>query len=344
MSTKIIKKHLCEVPFCYAVSAMEIDGRLKYLFATDDLGPCCCIDAETGKKETVWEAPGGTMSIIPLPGENSFLASRNFLPGFTARESEIVKVTYVNGEWVVLPWMKLPYVHRFDLLYRNGTYYFLGCILSTTDKPHAEWDRPGRLVAAEVGENFSPPPKLSVIAEGMTRNHGYLRVDRGTYDEAYTACDEGVFHITPPEVCGGQWMVEKILDKAASDIALYDIDGDGIEELATIEPFHGDRFTIYRKTGNEYEEIYSYPDPTEFLHVVWGGMLGGKPAFLGGCRAANRDFFMLRWEDGEIKKEMIETGRGPSNIFVLALPQEDRILVANRESSEAVVFTIEKPQ
>ena len=74
------KTHLCRLPCCYAVSPLTLDGRLKYLLATDDHGPCYCIDAQTLEQETVWEETGGTMSIIPLPGTNGeFLASQRFL-------------------------------------------------------------------------------------------------------------------------------------------------------------------------------------------------------------------------------------------------------------------------
>lgn len=339
---EFIKEHLCQLPYCYAVSAMEIEGRLKYLFATDDTGPCYSIDAETGDKDTVWKEPGGTMSIVPLAGQNAFLASQKFLPGFAARSARIVRADFEDGQWQVSPWMELPYVHRFDLLRRNGVCWFLGCILTTTDKPKADWSYPGQLVVAEIDEEFSAPKNLMVIAEGMTHNHGYLRMQREGYDEAYTACDEGIFRVVPPETREGEWTVEKILDKAASDIALCDIDGDGEEELAAIEPFHGNQFVVYKKYGTEYKELYRYPEPMEFIHVVWGGKLGGKPVFLGGCRAINKEFFVLSWEDGKMQMQKIETDHGPSNVFVLRMPHEDRILTANRESAESAVFTVKK--
>ena len=340
---KFIKEHLCDLPFCYAVSQSISDGSLEYILATDDTGPCYSIDAKTNKKETVWEEPGGTMSIIPLPGGNGdFLASQCFLPGFSALNARIVKVSRQNGRWHVVPWLDLPYVHRFDILERNGVRYLLACILTTTDQPQADWACPGKLIAAELSSDFAPPEHFITIAKGMTHNHGYFRAERAGYAQAYTACDEGIFEVTPPEQKGGKWLIRKILNVRASDVALCDINGDGAEELAVIEPFHGTDFVVYQKTIDGYQEIYRYPEKMAFTHVVWGGNLCGEPVFLGGCREEGKEFFVLRWKNGAIQSEIIENGYGPSNVAVFRNDGQERILVANRESAEGALFTVTK--
>ena len=210
---KFEKHSLCHIPFCYAVGAMPVGGRQTYFFATDDTGPCYAVDARTLARETVWDGPGGTMSIVPLPNEpDAFLASQNFMPGFAAAHARIVKVKRTPSGWTVTPWLKLPYVHRFDLLQRDGRWYFLACILSSTQEEHARQDCPGYLAAAPMSADFAPPAHLEVIARGMARNHGYCRVARDGYDQAYTACDQGVFRVTPPAAPGENWTVEQLLN------------------------------------------------------------------------------------------------------------------------------------
>lgn len=338
---KFIKHQLAALPCCYATTELSIDGRTHYLFATDDTGPCYCFDAETGERETVWEQPGGTMSLVPLPGlSGAFLASRKFLPGFTALEAEIVLARRAENGWKVEHWMDLPYVHRFDILERNGRRYFLGCILSSTDKPYADWDCPGYLVAAPMDATFAPPQELERIAEGMHRNHGYWKFQKDGHDCALTACDEGIFTATPPEVPGKSWQVERILDVPASDAVFCDIDGDGVDEMAVISPFHGTDFLVYKKGGNGYQEIYRHPEKMDFLHAIWGGELAGEPVFVGGFRALEQSLFLLHWRDEAMRAETIEIQGGPSNVAVVRSPQGDRLLVANREAAQAAVFDV----
>ncbi len=335
------KTHLCRLPCCYAVSPLTLDGRQKYLLATDDTGPCYCIDAQTLDCEKVWEGPGGTMSIVPIPGTNgAFLASQKFLPGFSALHARIVRMSREGGRWQERLWMELPYVHRFDLLRRGDQYYFLGCILSTTQQEQAEWSKPGTLVAAPIGADFAPPAALETIAVGMSRNHGYCRVEREDCSEAYTACDQGVFRLVPPQAPGQAWTVEQLLNAAASDVAVCDLDGDGQEELAVIEPFHGDAFVIYKKDGGQYREIYRYPTPVSFLHAIWGGRLCGENVFLAGCRELDQELFLVRWTQEGPKEQIIERGFGPSNVAVLGDGETDYILTANRQSGEGALFTV----
>lgn len=340
---KFQKQHLCNLPFCYAVGCVQASGRTKYIFATDDTGPCYAMDAESLECKTVWDGPGGTMSIIPLPGQNgAFLASQNFMPGFSASHARIVKVSYQTDTWQVEPWMDLPYVHRFDLLERNGTWYFLGCVLSTTTQEQAEWDKPGVLVAAPLSPSFAPPAQLTTIAQGMFRNHGYCRVEREGYTQAYTACDQGIFQITPPAAPNETWTVRQLLDLPASDVAVCDIDGDGQEELAAIEPFHGASFVIYHAEGSHYKEIYRYPKPAPFLHAIWGGKLRGRPVFLAGCRENDQEFFLVNHNGASIQAHIIETGHGPSNVAVLPGTEQDIILIANRQSHEGALFYVQE--
>jgi len=336
------KQHLCTLPACYAVTPLQIAGRMHYLFAPDDTGPCLCIDAETGAQETVWEGPGGTMSMVPLPHkEGAFLASQCFFPGFHARESRIVHVSRKDGCWTVRPWMEIPYVHRFDLLERGGVRYLLACVLSDTEKPEADWNVPGCLLAGALGENGAPPASLSVIAGGMTRNHGYFRTGSASEPAAYTACDEGVFRVAPPAYRGGDWEVQKILDGPASDVAVCDFDGDGQEEIAVIRPFHGDDFSVYRPDGDGgYVLCYRYPYRTDFLHAIYGGKLCGRPVFLCGCRAERQELFVLFYADGAPRVQEIESGFGPSNLAVIPGKETDFLLVANREHSEGAVFAV----
>jgi hypothetical protein len=335
------KKHLCDLPFCYAVTQIQLDGRTQILMAPDAYGPCFSFDTETLEKETVWEGPSGTMGMVQLPGRNGdFLAVQRFNPGFQAQEAEIVYVHRVVRGWQVKTLLKLPYVHRFDILQRAGLRYLVCFTVCTSKKNEEDWSSPGGIYAAQLSDDFSQPVALDQIGGGMTRNHGYWRVQNEGYTSALSACDQGVFEVLPPDQQNGKWTLRNILAKPVSDIALCDIDGDGVDELAAIEPFHGTDFVIYHKTEEGYTPVYRYPQKLAFCHVVWGGRLRGQPVFIGGCRAGNQELFLLRNIDGSIQSETIEIGSGPSNVTVVRDPRQDLIAVANRGTGQGALFVV----
>jgi hypothetical protein len=339
---KFTKKHLCDLPSCYAVSQTELNGQTQILLAPDAEGPCYSFDSLTFAQQTVWEAPGGTMSMVPLADKNGdFLGVKRFYPGFLAQNAEIVYASFQDGRWQVKTLFKLPYVHRFDILERTGIRYIVCCTLCTSKQFEEDWSSPGRIYAAELPSDINQPIELAQIAEGMTKNHGYWHLAKDRYGAGLTSCQEGVFEVLPPEIQGGDWTVNKILNCPVSDLAACDIDGDGVPELATIEPFHGSNFKVYHKIKEGYSVIYGYPENLPFCHAVWGGELRSKPVFIGGCRSGNRDLFVLRWEGGRIVTETIDTGCGPANVMVIPGRERDLLVAANREVGEGAVYFVQ---
>lgn len=334
------KRKLSDIPCCYAVASSMEDGRRRLLFAAEADGPCVSFDAEDFCARTVWDHPGGTMSLVPI-GDGEFLAVQRFYPGFDAKNAGVVRAVRSGLSWRIDPFFPLPYIHRFDVLERGGCRYLLCCTVCSDKRSIDDWSSPGALYAAGLPDDPRQPIHLVPIADGMTRNHGYCRVEGEGFTYALTACDQGVFTVFPPVRSGGGWTVKRVMDRPVSDIALCDIDGDGVPELVAIEPFHGERFAVYRPARGGFQEIYEYPRPLAFAHVVWGGLLRGEPAIIGGCRGSDRDLFVLRSRSGRIVSELIETGAGPSNIAVVNGPERDLIAVANREIGEAAVFTVE---
>jgi hypothetical protein len=70
------------------------------------------------------------MSIVPVPGrEGEFLAVQGFYPGYDAAGTQVASARLIHDEWRVAPLFALPYLHRFDILERNGTRYLICCTL-----------------------------------------------------------------------------------------------------------------------------------------------------------------------------------------------------------------------
>ena len=331
------KRSLGLLPHCYAVMSMRVDGRDLYFYAPDDKGPCLVFDADGTSLPPVWDMPGGTMSMIPLPGQtNAFLASQNFFPGFQALECRIVKAEWENGAWSVHPWIDFPYVHRFDIIERGGRCWLLACVLSGTSRASADFNNPGNLTVIELDAHMNPTLPPQVIAGNMHRNHGYWRGRFGDQEWILTACDEGVFRVEPPEE-GDSWRITCLQSSPASDVALCDLDGDGQPELITIAPFHGEHLYIYHLKNNVFQLATEIRHHSSFLHGIWAGSIAGEAAALIGGRAGMQETLLIQWKDGAYCCRTVELEHGASNFFQL----ENQILVANREAGQCALWNVE---
>ena len=341
---KIEKLFLTEMNRCYSANHLVVNGQTRILLATEGEGPCkAWLGPDYRETHNVWDGPGGTMSIVPIPGTNGeFLAVQKFFKMFQWEEAKVVHVRpLAAGGYEVTDILHLPYIHRFDLLTVNGRHYFIGCTLATTKESKEDWSNPGKIW---VGEYTAPGPlQVRVLKEGLTKNHGYGRLEQNGKMSGLVTCEEGAFEVTPPQTPDGEWTVRQFMDWPISDISAIDIDGDGELEYATIEAFHGHYFRVYKKFGDKFVQIFEHPEVTEFYHVVVGTSLAGKPVFIGGCRRGKQQLFYVHAERNNplaLKAELIEEGVGPSNVHVVHEANRDIIVAANREKAEAALYFV----
>ena len=340
----ITKRRLATLNSCYAANSLVIDGKPHILLASEADGPCLAWSGEDySESHTVWEGPGGTMSIVPVPGTNGeFLAVQKFYRMYQWEGAKIVHVRpLASGEYEVTDILGLPYVHRFDLLTVGDKHYFIACTLATKKESVADWANPGKIW---VGEYTGPGPlEVRVLKDGLTKNHGYSRLVQDRVMRGLVTCEEGAFEVTPPSAPGEDWTVRQFMDWPISDIAAIDIDGDGELEFATIESFHGSYFRVYKKIDGQFRKIYEHPEVTEFYHVVVGTTLAGQPVFVGGCRRGKMQLFYVHAIDNdplELREEIIDEGVGPSNVYVVHEGKRDIIVAANREIDEAAMYFV----
>lgn len=343
---KISKRVLTQLEGCYATSSFRIKGKNHVLIASEAKAPCMAWEGpDYEKSHKIWDGPGGTMSVVPIPGtDGEFLAVQKFYRMYDWEEAVIVHVKpQDNGEYAVKELIKLPYIHRFDLLTVDGRYYLIACTLATTKDSYTDWSNPGKIL---VGEYTGPDSiELKVLKDGLTKNHGYSRLEKDGKVCGLVTCNEGAFEVSPPAKAGEQWRIHQFMDWPISDISAIDIDQDGELEFATIEDFHGSYFRVYKKIDGMFKKVFEHPEVTEFYHVVVGARLAGEPVFIGGCRRGKQQLFMVRLTDKNpltLTAEIIDEGVGPSNAFVIHEDSRDTIIVANRETNEAALYFVSK--
>ena len=342
---KIEKIILDEMYRAYSTGSVSIDGDLHAIIASEAIdGMCVAYHGENfSKKKVVWEKAGGTMSIIEVPNTNGeFLASQNFFPGFNALTSKVVHAIPKGEGFEIKDFISIPYLHRFDIIEKNGVSYFIGAALCTSKTEREDWSDPGKVFVGILPNDLSQKMEVKPIIENLTHNHGYYKATYEGKVASYITTDEGVFVFLPPEQKDGEWEIKHIIEKRVSDVAVFDIDGDGENEILSIEPFHGNQMHIYKKVNGKYEIVYTVPRPIEFAHAICGTTLRGLPVFVCGIRRLNAELFYIEFnkETKQFDITVIDENVGTANIVVINEADRDIIVASNNTIHEAAVYVI----
>ncbi len=336
---KIATHHLEK---CYSIASLQVEGVPHIVVAAEKVNRCLLFSAQGELVDTIWDEPGGTMTIVPLPDKSGrFLASQKMYSPNDALEAELVLVSRSGlGQWQVEPYLSLPFVHRFEILNANGINYLIAATIKGGHSHRDDWSVPGKIYAGVLDNSFSPP-RLEPVLEGITRNHGFFKASNKDGDYVVISGDQGVFKIFPPHKESSGWESEKILDKAVSDIYFIDIDGDGIDEMVTLAPFHGDELAIYKFIEGSYELIYTHPQEMGFAHALWGGIWSGKQVlFFGHRQGKSRDLYLITYEEGEYNFKVIDKDVGPTNLLGYQNSGDFYLVSANREIDEVAFYKI----
>lgn len=338
---KIKHIHCDELYRAYAAQVMEVDDELAVLIASEEAGyPGYMYRGENFEhRELLWEKGGGCMSIIPIPNKkNEFLAVMDFYLKVSPSQSKIVWGKYHKDTgWVIHDVMFLPYLHRFDIYPIEGKNIVV-CATIADDKQYKDdWSLPGSIYSGELPEDPRDGIKLSMIETGFYRNHGYFRKETLDGPLGYFTSDQGIITLNHGKK---DWKIEKIMDSMISEVAVMDLNGDGVDELITIEPFHGNTIKVYEAKDGAYEAVYTFPGELDFGHALVCADLFGKPAFVGGIRRVNCELFTITYENGQYSLNVIDHG-GPANLAVGYRGDQVIIAAANHTRNEAAVYILE---
>lgn len=339
---KIEKVFLDEMYRCYSTMSMKLDGELHLFYASEEKGypVYAYLYNDLSDRKTVWEAAGGVMSMIPLPfTENQFLAIRDFYLKETPSQAKLTWVKYDKETgFTSHDLFHLPYLHRFQLLSVEDRVYLLAATIAEKKEHKEDWSSPGKIYVAQLPKDLNDSFELEVLVEGLFRNHGcYLANDHSC---AYFASDEGILKVSPPQQANETWKIERILEGRISEMAFSDLDGDGVEEMITIEPFHGNAIYIYKQEANVFKRVYEYPHEIDFAHTLVGTTIRGVNSFVGGIRRVNSDLFMIQYVDGQYVTTIVDEKVGPANLAVTHLDDCDLIHSSNHTLNHAAVYIV----
>lgn len=348
---KVKKTKIDTLNKCYSIGALTYNGKPHFIVAAEKSDPCYLYDMSGKRVDTIWTEPGGTMTIVQVPGcDGEFLATHKFYSPNDGAAAKIVHVKKEGDAWKVRTLCDLPFVHRFDIVQRNGVNHLIACALKSGHEFKDDWSHPGIVFVSVLPNDIAkaidsadgkPAVDLKVIREGMTKNHGYTRDYVDDVQTGIVSAECGVLRFTPPESKDGEWKIEQLLDTPASDAILIDLNGDGKKEMLVLSPFHGEKLAIYELDGSSYKKAYEHPAPLEFLHAICAGKICGKNTIIIGHRKGERDLLAFTYEDGAYKATVIDKDCGPANSAIFERDGKEIVVSANRETDEVAIYEFE---
>ena len=164
---KVTKKVAANIEKCYAVCPTTIQGIQGFLIGTEKAGGCFFFDMDGELQETVFDDPGGVMSLVPLPnGDGAFLSTQEFYSPNDSKNARIVLAVPQEDGWEVRTLTELPFVHRFDILTTPDQNYLIACTLKSDHHYRDDWEHPGKVYVCSLPEDITDPdfsPEFEVL-------------------------------------------------------------------------------------------------------------------------------------------------------------------------------------
>ncbi len=335
------KRALCALTMPYALGAVQVRGERCVIAATEDHGPVLISRPPYREATTMVPGPGGCMALIPEPGRpGEVLAVMGCFLGYKFRDGGVYRIRpRLPDAWEATRVAALPFGHRIEVVERPSGRYLIAAALASDKESPEDWTRPGAVYAGRLPAERDGAFELSPVLSGIHRNHGLVVAPLRGRRTVFVSGAEGLFALDLEEP-GEGWDWSQLLRREISETALGDVDGDGAEELLTIEPFHGDSLNLYKLASGEWRKAWS--TELSFGHCLWVGLLDGKPTVLVSNRSGGRELLLFRFAfglEGDPLRVCVDSGNAAANMIVVEHNSADHIFATNQASGEVSVYT-----
>jgi hypothetical protein len=256
----------------------QIDEQIKgaYGLTTADIngdGLTDIVVGSTGEKMVVWyEAPHFEKHLISSDHSGTIcLATRDLTrngkldviacSGFNRRDRSMIEYLHWfeqpddDEEWISHPIEQVPYVHRLMSVdfQGTGTPALIVASIRGLVGDIDDWSDPGVLWLYEYPEDPYGPWNHFAIDDDLHLNHGLsvCDVDDDSRQDILIGARDGLIWYEPPaENLTDPWDKWVISELESSETWAADIDGDGVNEILSIEPWHGNELVYYKCEGD----------------------------------------------------------------------------------------------
>jgi len=334
------KESILKLENIYTAHAFQVDGDFFVGAGSETEPEVALYHFSQHRHERIPDCPGGMMSFIPVPGrKNEFLSIMGLFPPFIGGDAGLYSHVYSSGEWKTSRVMDLPFAHRCEFVQEGDGVFLVAAVVSRFKENPSDWSEPGQVHIIELEKQDQHPWQSEVIGKQLFRNHGMTKT---VLHGKETVCVSGAQGIFAVQRRNERWQMDQLFSYEVSEMSFTDLDGDGMDELITIEPFHGDQLCIYKHDGKEWKLMFS--DSLSFGHGLSAGIFKGIPVVVAGNRSGSLALEMFSVGNllkGIVKKSVIETNAGPTQTQVWKVGSEDYIVSANQRKNEVALYTAE---
>lgn len=341
------KRKLVDVEMAYAVQRVSIDEQDHVIASPEGYGAIYLMRAPDWNVSVLTDGPGGTMSIVGVDSQR-VLAIMGCFPGYNFHDAGIYLMER-KGKPLGEPWdrtkvLDLPFAHRIEQIRHRDKQWLVAASLAESKDNPDDWSRPGTVYAGEIPAPGADGWQLEPVLEKLHKNHGMFKGQLDGNEIFIITGTEAAYLYDLREENSDLWAPRTLFDYEISEICTVDLDGDGRDELVTIEPFHGNLLRVYKRGGKSgagegFEVIAE--EALAFGHGLWCGAFNGAPSILVGNRRGDYTLKLFRATDGDasrLAETVIDRDSGPANIAVVPRPGGDIVFTTNQNSKEIALY------
>lgn len=323
--------HQMKLP--YAIDVMGPGPEPSVACASEDHGPMVQIDPPYLEARTLVPGPGGCMAIAFNPiRTHELYAVMNCFVGYRFEDGAIYRIRQGSEIERIAD---LPFAHRLGFVRRGDSPILLAANLTSAKQDPSDWSTPGGIYVIEVEPGARAPPET--VLTGIHKNHGFLLTSLDGGRILLVGASEGLLAVDLEQP---GFPVRQVLPRETSEVAVFDLDGDGKTELTTIEPFHGNALRTYRRSAGKWQPVWEAE--LQFGHCVLAGVFQGRRSVLVSNRAGTKDLLLFQFVDGPFAKPrriVVDEGVGAANMLFVSYGGKDHILAANQVEGQIVKYS-----
>ncbi len=335
----VTKQKVCDLESVYTANAFLL-GNDAYIAGGSELHhPSILVNLETGAQASIADVPGGVMSILPVPSHPNLLISvMGLFPPFVGEHGGVFLHQLDAGAWSTRKIVDLPFAHRAEIIsHLGGLHLLVASVAKNKDHP-GDWSKAGEVYHFVLTNPEQQEWTPTLLSDDLVKNHG---MGAWTVDGRNSVCVSGENGIYAFSLNADRtWEKTRLFDKAVSEFAFYDLDEDGVDELVTIEPFHGDSMNIYRRKNGAW--VHHYDAELAFGHGLSAGRFRGRAVAAVGNRRGSMGLEVHAVIDPgrlEMEKIVVENDVAPTQIKLFTHRSVQYILSANQLQNEIILYS-----